>query len=189
VRRRQTVLVAGFLSVAVLVGVVACSHELAIDDWLARADDICRQAQQAADANPAPQSPLPGDVLRLTASRSQAELDKLKDLDQPAENKQAVAEYLLTLGHRIDELGNYADAIDKAPAQGPAPDRTHLEDLTSEAFTEGVALGLNDCNGGVDFSIDNTTTSSADPLGSVPISTVPGGPPQSEDNTEDSPGT
>jgi hypothetical protein len=169
---------------------LACSHELAIDDWVVRADQVCERAQASSDANPAPQSPLPGDRLRLTAQRSRDELDELRKLDDPSTRKSSVAEYLLTLEHRSDELVNYADALDKAPAQGPLPDRSHLEDLTTQAYTQGVALGLEHCNGGIDFSVDTTTTTLVPSSESTtPVPTAIGGQPENEENTEDLPGT
>lgn len=152
------VLVVAVLPVGALI---ACSHDLPINEWLTSADAICRASQTSADQNPAPQSPLPGDKLRLSAKRTREELDKLKELDTPTEQKSAVAEYLIVLGHRADALVNYAEAVDKAPAQGPAPSRTTLEERTTEAYTQAQALGLNDCNGGIDFTIDTTSTTTS----------------------------
>ena len=168
---------------------LACSHELDIADWVTKADEICQQAQASSDANPGPQSPLPGDRLRLTAQRSRAELDELRKLDPPSQKRSSVAEYLLTLEHRADVLITYADELDKAPTQGPFPDRSQLEELTTQAFTQGVALGLEHCNGGIDFSIDTTTTTVPSPITSTPVPTGIGGQPENEENTEDLPGT
>jgi len=156
---------------------VACSHDLPLNEWLVKADAICRAAQDSADQNPAVQSPLPGDKLRLSAKRTRDELDKLKELDPPIEQKSPVAEYLIVLGHRADALENYAEALDKAPAQGPAPSRVTLEERTTEAYTQAQALGLNDCNGGIDFSVDTTSTTStttpdAEPPGTDPALAV-----------------
>jgi hypothetical protein len=82
----------------------------------------------------------------------------MRELPPPSEQRDAVAEYLVTLEHRFDALDHYADAIDKAPTQGPAPDRRNLEDETTKAYTQAVALGLEKCNGGVDFNVDTTSS-------------------------------
>jgi len=169
--------------------VLACSKGLEIEEWVAKADDVCQRAQANSDANPAPASPLPGDRLRVTAERSRAELDELRKLEDPVVRKSAVAEYLLTLEHRIDTLEHYADELDKAPLQGPRPDRSQLEELTTQAFTQAVALGLEDCNGGIDFSLDTTTTTAFAPDSTTPVPTAIGGQPENEETTEDLPGT
>ncbi len=167
----------------------ACSHTQSIDEWVSKADAICRQAQTNADSDPPPQSPLPGDRLRLTATRTRDEVDALRKLDEPSEQKSAVAEYFITLDHRDEALQNFAEALDKAPAQGPAPSRAVLEDVTTQAYTQAAALGLNDCNGGVDFAADTTTTTLVAPQDTAPPSTTSDGTPtDSEDDTQDQPG-
>ena len=153
--------------------IVACSRDLPINEWLTGADSICRRAQADADNNPAPQSPLPGDKLRLSAKRTRDELEELKKLDAPAEQKSPVAEYLIVLRLRADALENYAQALDKAPAQGPGPSRATLEERTTEAYTQAQALGLDTCNGGVDFTVDTTSTST-----STAVATVSGTAPE-----------
>jgi hypothetical protein len=166
------------------------NQEISIEEWVVRADQICQEAQEQSDANPAPESPLPGDKLRLTAKRTRDEVDDLRELDRPTEKKSAVAEYLISLEHRADELGNYADALDKTPAQGPLPDRTHLEELTNDSYTKGFALGLEKCNGGIDFSVDTTTTTLVPSSESTtPVPTAIGGQPEDEENTVDEPGS
>jgi hypothetical protein len=143
---------------AVALVLAGCSHDTGIDDWLAKADAVCREEQAAADADPAPGSPLPGDELRHLAQQGRDQLDRLRDLALPDEQRSSVAEYLLTLEHRIDVLGNYADELDRAPANGPAPDRRRLEDVTAQANTQAIALGLEACGGGVDLGVGTTTT-------------------------------
>ena len=170
----------------------ACSREQPLPDWTARADAVCKQAQASADANPVPPSNLPGDALRTSAKRGRDELDELKKLDQPSQQKSAVAEYLITLERRSDALEAYGDALDKAPAQGPAPSRTLLEDVTGQAFTQAAALGLEECAGGVDFEFATTTTSPPTlpngPEPTTPVVTGIGGQPDGQDTTEDQPG-
>ncbi len=186
---RRRLLALFLVACAPLAVVAACSHEQSIDDWISKADAICRQAQDSADADPAPQSPLPGEKLRLTASRTRDEVASLRKLDSPSEQGSAVAEYLITLDHRNEALENYAEALDKAPTQGPPPPRNVLEDVTTQAYTQAAALGLNDCNGGVDFAADTTTTTLVPPPDTAPAPTVPGGTStDSEDGTQDQPG-
>ena len=165
----------------------ACSHDVAIDDWLVRADDVCRQAQASADADPAPASPLPGDELRHLAQKSRDQLDRLRALALPDAQRSSVSEYLLTLDHRIEVLGNYADEVDRAPAQGPAPDRSRLEDVTTQANTQAVALGLEVCGGGVDRGVSTTTT---DPVlsGGGGVTEAPSSAGADDIDTPDGPG-
>lgn len=166
---------------------VSCSHQQDLPDWLRKADEICRRAQENANRNPAPQSPLPGDALRLSAKRSRDELDELRQLDPPAEQASPVAEYLIELGHRNDALEHYADDLDKAPAQGPLPSRAQLEETTTAAFTKAQALGLENCAGGVDFGVDTTTTTTSAPPDAVTTvpSTLPDGSPGNQFDTPD----
>jgi hypothetical protein len=173
--------------VVVVVALIAgCRNEQPIDDWLADADVACHQAQAGADANPGPQSPLPGESLRRTAKHIEDEVDQLRQLAPPSERRAAVSEYLITLGHRVEILRNYGDALDKAPAQGPLPSRVRLEEITTQAYTQAVALGMEDCDGGVDFAIDTTTTTLVPgPAESSPVPTAIGGQPENEDTTQD----
>jgi hypothetical protein len=186
VRRRRFLL--GLAVVVAPVVALACSHSLAFPDWVAQANALCQQAQQDADAHPAPPSPLPGDVLRLTATRSQTELDQLKALDPPDDRKTAVSQYLISLGHRIDALNLYAGALDKAPTGGTPPDRTALEQDTTDSFDQAQALGLDGCSGGIDFTVDTTTTTIDAGPTTAPMPTSVGGQPENEDNTPDAPG-
>lgn len=166
----------------------SCSRDQPLADWLRQADEICRRAQESADKNPAPQSNLPGDKLRLSVKRSRDELDELKKLDTPSERTSPVAEYLITLEHRADALELYADELDKAPAQGPLPSRTTLEQFTSEAYTKATALGLEQCAGGVDFAVDTTTTTTTTPglpVDTAPVPTGIAGQPEGEETTQD----
>jgi hypothetical protein len=174
---------APFLALAV----VACSHQQDLADWLRKADETCKRAQENADRNPAPQSPLPGDALRLSASRSRDELEELRALDPPTEQASAVAEYLIELGHRNDALEHYADDLDKAPAQGPLPSRSVLEETTTAAYTKAEALGLESCAGGIDFGVDTTTTTTSAPADAVTTvpSTLPDGTPGNQFDTPD----
>lgn len=169
--------------------VPACSKQQDLSDWLRKADEVCRRAQENADRNPAPQSPLPGDALRLSARRSRDELDELRQLDPPTEQSSPVAEYLIELGRRNDALEHYADDLDKAPAQGPLPSRALLEETTSGAYTKAQALGLETCAGGIDFGVDTTTTSTSIPPEAVTTvpATLPDGSPGNQFDTEDGP--
>jgi hypothetical protein len=168
---------AGFVAAVGLV-LSACSQDVSIDEWLARADEVCRQEQASADADPAPASPLPGDELRHLAQQGRDQVERLRALDLPDAQRSSVSEYLLSLDHRIEVLRNYADEVDQAPAQGPAPDRSRLEDVTTEANTRAVALGLEVCGGGVDRGVITTTTAAVLSGGGVvvePPSTAGGG--------------
>lgn len=178
------------VAIAPVVVVGACSHEVALTDWISQADAVCASAQASADENPIPASPLPGEELRVTAKRSRAELVELRKLDKTEEKSSAVSEYLLTLDHRADELENYAEKLDKTPAQDAPPSRVNLEELTTQAYTQSVALGLTSCNGGVDFTIDTTTTTLyvPNPDSTTPVVTGIGGQPEGQDTTEDKPG-
>ena len=185
VRRAAAPLVVGAL---VVLG-AACSHDLSLDDWVVRADAVCRQQQAAADADPAPPSPLPGDELRHLAQQSRTELDALRDLPPLEERRSSVAEYLLTLEHRIDVLGNFADELDKAPADGPEPDRGRLEDVTTQATTQAVALGLESCGGGVDLGTVSTSTTEAVLSGGAGVTDPPASSPDDDEIvTQDGPG-
>jgi len=169
--------------------VVSCSHQQDLSDWLRKADAVCKDAQGNADRNPAPQSPLPGDALRLSASRSRDELEALRQLDPPSAQSSPVAEYLIELGRRNDALEHYADDLDKAPAQGPFPSRAVLEDTTTQAYTKAEALGLGNCAGGIDFGVDTTTTTTSlapDAVTTVPA-TLPDGTPGNQFDTPDGP--
>jgi hypothetical protein len=185
------VLSVALLPVVTLV-IASCSREQPLSDWATKADAVCRQAQQAADKNPAPESKLPGEALRLSAKRGRDELDELKKLDQPSERKSAVAEYFITLERRSDALERYGDELDRAPAQGPAPSRTLLEDITGQAYTQAAALDLEVCAGGVDFKLATTTTAPVTVPGATepttPVVTGIGGQPEGDDTTEDQPG-
>ncbi len=176
------------LACAVPIAVVACGGEQPLANWLDQADAICRAAQEEADASPAPESPFPGEPLRLTAERSRAELEKLRALDPPAQQSSGVGEYLATLNVRIEALESTADLLDAAPASEP-PSSESLQEYTNEAYTQAVALGLEDCAGGVDFAIDTTTSTM---LGGVetteattPVETAVSGQPLGEETTED----
>jgi hypothetical protein len=186
VRRRLVTLA---LVCAVPIAVAACGGEQDLATWLDQADAICRQAQEAADAEPAPDTPFPGDALRRTAERSRTELDQLRALDPPAQQSSGVGEYLATLNVRIEALENSADALDAAPASGPPPSSESLQDYTNEAYTLAVALGLDDCAGGVDFAVDTTTSTALSELESTdstaPVPTAPTGIPLGEEATED----
>jgi len=178
-----------FIAAAPLLGllVAGCSHQQDLSDWLRKADAVCQRAQENADRNPAPQSPLPGDALRLSASRSRDELEELRQLDPPTEQSSPVAEYLIELGHRNDALEHYADDLDKAPAQGPLPSRSVLEETTTQAFTKAEALGLERCAGGIDFGVDTTTTTTSTPVdvASTVPATLPDGSPGNQFDTPD----
>lgn len=190
-RRRPIAVLTVALVPLVAVLVASCSHEQAFDDWATKADAICKQAQQNADQNPAPQSKLPGEALRLSAKRSRDELDELKKLDAPTERTSAVAEYFITLDRRSDALERYGDELDKAPAQGPAPSRALLEDVTGQAYTQAAALDLEECWGGVDFQVATTTTTPSTAPGpepTTPVVTGIGGQPEGDDTTQDEPG-
>jgi hypothetical protein len=169
--------------------VLACSGEQDLASWLSQADAICRQAQEAADAEPAPDSPFPGEPLRRTAERSRQELEQLRALDPPAQQATGVGEYLATLNVRIESLENTADALDAAPASGPPPSSESLQEYTNEAYTQAVALGLEDCAGGVDFAVDTTTSTALTDLetteSTAPVPTAAGGQPVGEETTED----
>jgi hypothetical protein len=171
------------------LAVVACGGEQDLASWLNQADAICRQAQEAADAEPAPDTPFPGDPLRRTAERSRAELEDLRALDPPAQQATGVGEYLATLNVRIEALENAADALDAAPAGGPPPSSESLQEYTNEAYTQAVALGLDDCAGGVDFAVDTTTSTALSELetteSTTPVPTAIGGQPLGEETTED----
>ena len=171
------------------LGVLACGGEQDLAGWLNQADAVCRAAQEAADAEPAPESPFPGDPLRRTAEQSRAELDKLRELDPPAQQATGVGEYLATLNVRIEALENTADALDAAPAGGPPPSSESLQDYTNEAFTQAVALGLEDCAGGVDFAVDTTTSTALSELetteSTTPVPTAIGGQPLGQETTQD----
>jgi hypothetical protein len=186
VRRRLAALA---LVCAVPVVVAACGGEQELASWLNQADTICRRAQEAADAEPAPDTPFPGDALRRTAERSRSELDQLRALDPPAQQASGVGEYLATLNVRIEALENTADALDAAPASGPPPSSESLQDYTTEAYTLAVALGLDDCAGGVDFAVDTTTSTVLSDLESpestTPVPTAPTGLPLDQEATED----
>ena len=171
------------------LGVLACSGEQDLASWIDQADAICRQAQEAADADPAPETPFPGDALRRTAEQSRRELEQLRELDPPAQQATGVGEYLATLNVRIESLENTADALDAAPASGPPPSSESLQDYTNEAYTLAVALGLEDCAGGVDFAVDTTTSTALSELetteSTAPVPTAIGGQPLGEETTED----
>lgn len=185
-RRRLAVLAA--VVVLPLVA-LACSSDQALTSWIDQADAICRSAQEQADASPAPESPFPGEPLRLTAERGRVELEQLRALDPPTEQAAGVSEYLSTLSVRIEALDNTAAALDAAPAGGPPPSSESLQEYTNEAYTLAVALGMNDCAGGVDFAINTTTstalsaTESTDPT--TPPPTGVGGQPLGEETTQD----
>lgn len=169
--------------------IAACSSEQELSSWIDQADAICREAQAAADASAPPESPFPGEQLRVTAERSRAELEDLRALDPPVQQAAGVSEYLATLNVRIEALENLADALDAAPAAGPLPSSESLQEYTNEAYTQAVALGMVDCAGGVDFAV-NTTTSTAlseveAPESTAPVVTDAGGQPAGEQTTED----
>lgn len=185
-RHRLAALAAACL---VPLGVLACSGEQDLASWLNQADAICRQAQEAADAAPAPDSPFPGEPLRRTAERSRTELEQLRALDPPAQQSTGVGEYLATLNVRIEALEHAADELDAAPASGPLPSSESLQEYTNEAYTQAVALGLEDCAGGVDFALDTTTSTALSDLetteSTTPVPTAAGGQPVGEETTED----
>jgi len=186
VRRRLALLATLAL---VPLGVVACSGDQELSSWIDQADSICREAQSTADANPPPQSPFPGEPLRVTAERSRQALEKLRALDPPVQQATGVSEYLATLNVRIEALESTADALDAAPAAGPLPSSESLQEYTNEAYTQAVALGMEDCAGGVDFAIDTTTSTALSeteaPESTAPIPTDVGGQPSGEATTED----
>jgi hypothetical protein len=188
---RRRLLVLATLCVVPLV-VLACSGQQELTSWIAQADAICRDAQAAADVAPDPDSPFPGDELRATAERSRTELEKLRALDPPAQQASGVSEYLQTLSVRIEALENTAAALDAAPAAGPLPSSESLQEYTNEAYTEAVALGMDDCAGGVDFAVNTTTSTALSELESTdstaPVPTAIGGQPEGEDTTEDKAG-
>jgi len=168
---------------------LSCSSQQSLSDWLRGADSICRRAQENADRSPAPQSPLPGEAIRLNATRNRDALEELRQLAPPTEQASPVAEYLIELGRRNDALEHYADDLDKAPAQGPLPSRALLEETTSGAFTKAQALGLESCAGGIDFGVDTTTTTTSlppDAVTTVPA-TLPDGSPGNQFDTPDGP--
>jgi hypothetical protein len=185
--RRRRHLGALLLACAVPIAVVACGGEQPLANWLDQADAVCRSAQAAADEVPPPDTPFPGDALRVTAERSRSELEQLRALDPPAQQSTGVGEYLATLNVRIEALESTADALDAAPA-GEPPSSESLQEYTNEAYTQAVALGLEDCAGGVDFAVDTTTSTG---LGvettesTTPVPTAVSGQPLGEDTTED----
>jgi hypothetical protein len=188
--RTVAVLLVSLLPIAALI-ISACATGQSLNDWLDKADAVCRAVQDNADRNPAPQSPLPGDEIRLSATRSRAALEELRELTPPDDRGSAVQDYLITLGRRVDALEHYAEALDKAPAQGPAPPRASLEDVTNQAFTQAVALGLEDCAGGVDFAVETTSTTTTMLEGgptTTPGPTGVAGQPEDEEVTQDQPG-
>lgn len=176
-------------AIALALVVVACSSEQELTSWIDQADAICRSSQQAADEDPVPDSPFPGDQLRATAEHSRSELEKLRALDPPVQQATGVSEYLATLNVRIEALENTADALDAAPAGGPPPSSESLQEYTNEAYTLAVALGMNDCAGGVDFAVDTTTSTALTATESTEPTTPPptgvGGQPLGEETTED----
>jgi hypothetical protein len=186
-RRSRSQLAAVALACTVPIGVLACSSEQELSSWIDQADAICRSAQEAADAEPAPDTPFPGDPLRATAERSRAELDRLRELDPPVQQSEGVGEYLATLNVRIEALENTADALDAAPAGSP-PSSESLQEYTNEAYTLAVALGLEECAGGVDFTIDTTTSTALgnDAVASTsPVVTEVTGLPEGVETVED----
>lgn len=185
---------AALLAVAVLpllaVALASCSRssDITLAEWLSRADAICARAQEKADADPV-DSPLPGEALRVTATRTADEVDQLRALPSPDQNKAAVGDYLRSLDRRIEVLRAYADDVDKVPAGGQPPVIDKLVDATQDSVTQAVALGLESCAGGVDFTLQTTTTtSSLLPGETTPVPTAIGGQPENEENTVDEAG-
>jgi hypothetical protein len=157
-----------------VVGLVACRADAGdpLATWVAKADPICRGAQQDADASrPVLFQPSMADTLQKSSSLSKDESQQLRALELPGERRAEVRDYLGSLDDRNRELDLLAsEAAHPGPDFAP-PSLDTLAADTQKAADQAQSLGLKECRAGIDLAIgaSSTTTTTAD-LG------APGGP-------------
>jgi hypothetical protein len=159
-------------------GVSACRADAGdpLSTWITKADDICNQAQQEADASrPVLFQPSLADTLQKSSELSKAEAQQLRALDLPGERRAEVRDYLGTLDDRDRELDLLASQAAHPAADFQPPSLDPLTTQTQKASDQSQALGLKQCRAGIDLSIGgaSSTTTTADVANS-------GGPPGSD---------
>lgn len=141
------------VTLAVSAGLVACGGGgLAKEEYIARADEICRASDRETEDLEVPRGVTETrEFLEEAESITRRTLERLRELEPPEEDEARIEEMLTKVERAVDLLPQLGQALAQQDTQeGQADARqiaTEIQEASSEAQEIARAYGFKECGG------------------------------------------
>jgi hypothetical protein len=127
----------------------AGGDRLALADFIAQADAICKEYDAKFEALGTPETPAEAaDIVRSGSSIAVEQLGKLRELAPPADVEDRINEAYTALDEQIALFDDYAEAADANDTAAVQEISGKLDALNTKADDIAAEIGLEECGNG-----------------------------------------